>query len=477
MSQPPQLTKTQWRKLQALYGCKLLILGAGREGLSTYRFLRSIFPERHLTIADSNLLLPKSEPWRDIFAHDYLLTHQCGVDYLKNLESYDVIFKTPGLPFTTPAVSLAREHGVRFTSNIEWFLRLARGTIIGVTGTKGKSTTSSLIAHVLRESGLPTLLLGNIGVAPLSAVTQTAPKSYTILEMSAHQLQDLTISPHWAVVQNITSEHLDYYPNTTAYVQAKSSIVRFQKKNDFYVYSDEFATSRDFASLTPATQLSYGLKRTPTHHCFIKGYALFYQNGEHPVSVVNLHKTKLLGKHNYYNIMPAVIIAEHLGISNEQIERAIYSFTPLRHRLEYITTVNHVNYYNDSLSTTPEATNAALHAFADKPIHLFAGGHERYQDYSQVAKTILKNNIRTVFLFPTTGVRLKKEIIDLASKKQLSMPKFFDVASLSEAVNQVHVIAKPGDTVLLSPGAASFGQFKNYADRGDQFCQLVKNLL
>lgn len=472
-------TKLQQRHLDTLAHKKILILGAGREGLSTYKFLRLYFPDILLTIADRDDELTTHAPWHDIFRDDPMIQSALGNHYLNNLERFDVIFKTPGLPLSTPAIQKAADDGVTITSNMEWFFRLARGTIIGVTGTKGKSTTSSLIAHVLQASGQPTFLLGNIGTAPLSYVTQTTAKSFTVLEMSAHQLQELHVSPHIAVVQNITTEHLDYYHSTAEYVQAKTSIVRYQKKSDLVIYCDEFKNSRYFATLTPAQAIIYGLKPTKDHRAFVRGHALFYQDPQtgRSESLLNLRLTKLLGRHNIYNLIPAVIIAKLFNISNEQIATAIYSFTPLRHRLEYVATVNHTNYYNDSLSTTPQATIAALATFARTPVHLIAGGYERHQDFTQLANTILRQRVRSVILLPVTGNRLKQTITDVAIKKKLLVPEFFPVNDLAAAVQTAYEHATPGDTVLLSPGAASFGQFKDYADRGDQFCQLVKNLL
>ena len=476
---PILFTKLQQHQLSALAHKKILILGAGREGLSTYKFLRLCFPDLLLTIADRDEDLSTRNPWNEIFRDDPMIQSALGAHYLNNLERFDVIFKTPGLPLSTPAIKTAVDDGVTITSNMEWFFRLARGTIIGVTGTKGKSTTSSLIAHVLQTSGRPTFLLGNIGTAPLSYITQTTTKSFTVLEMSAHQLQELHVSPHIAVVQNITSEHLDYYHSTAEYVQAKTSIVRYQKKSDFVIYCDEFENSRYFATLTPAQSIIYGLKPTPAHRGYIRGHALFYQDPQtgRSESLLNLRLVKLLGRHNIYNLIPAVIIAKMFNISNEQIATAIYSFTPLRHRLEYVATVNHTNYYNDSLSTTPQATIAALATFAHTPVHLIAGGYERHQDFTPLANAILRQTVRSVILLPVTGNRLMQTITDVATKKKQPAPKFYPVNNLASAVQTAHEQAAPGDTVLLSPGAASFGQFKDYADRGDQFCQLVKNLL
>ena len=474
------ITKTQHRQLSLLQTKKILILGAGREGLSTYRFLRQQFPQKKLTLADQCLRSQLKSVWRRAFADDLYLSGQFGpATYLTNLKQFDLIFRTPGIPLTLPALVSALAQGVKFTSNTEWFLKLARGTTIGVTGTKGKSTTSSLIAHVLDAAGKSVQLLGNIGFPPLDFLEKTNPKTYTILEMSAHQLQDLHQSPHYAVVQNITSEHLDYYHRTADYVAAKSSIVRFQKSTDFLIYSDDFKTPRSFATLSRAHPLTFGYHDAPNHLAFVHGRAIFYHppTQKYPESIVDLRRLKLLGKHNLYNVMPAIILAKNLGISNEQIATAIYSFTPLRHRLEYVCTVNDVSYYNDSLSTTPQAAVAALKVFADKDIILLAGGFERHQSFHDFANQILKNKVHAVILFPPTGARLKRTIIDLAIKKKLLVPKFFSADTMPAAVTLAASLAKPHDLVLLSPAAASFSNFRDYADRGDQFCQSAKNLL
>jgi UDP-N-acetylmuramoylalanine--D-glutamate ligase len=175
--------------------------------------------------------------------------------------------------------------------------------------------------------------------------------------------------------------------------------------------------------------------------------------------------------------MPALILAKHFSLTNQQIATAIYSFSPLRHRLEYVSTVNKVLYYNDSLSTTPQATIAALETFHNTPIHLLAGGFERHQNFTSLALLILKSPVKSIILFSPTGKRLKRTLIDLAIKKKKLVPDFYDAKSMSHAVRTAHLVANSGDIVLLSPAAASFGNFKDYADRGDKFCTAVKNLL
>lgn len=470
---------TQKKALAKLKDKKILILGAGREGLASYLFLRRQFPKMKLMIADQQARLQLSLTWKKYFKNDPYLIGSFGKHYLNCLENINYIFKTPGIPLTLAPLQKFLKQGGIISSQTAWFFKLARGKIIGITGTKGKSTTASLIAHTLSFGKRPVLLMGNIGTPPLSMIAQTNHRTLSVLELSAHQLQDLTTSPHLAVLQNITSEHLDYYPNLSAYQNAKSSLVRYQKSSDYLIYCDEFAICRQFAQLSKAKLLPFGLKEQLAHRAFVDRQAIYYrpQQGQpRSIAIIKRKQLKLLGKHNLYNIMPAIIIGKHFGLSDEQLAKALASFTPLRHRLELAGNYQQVTYINDSLSTTPQAAVAALKIFHDRPIYLLAGGFERRQDYQSLAKQILAQKVPAVILFPTTGKRLKQNIVDLAIAKKQLAPDFYQVETMSEAIKICKKLATPGSIVLLSPAAASFGSFKDYADRGNQFCQAVAKM-
>jgi UDP-N-acetylmuramoylalanine--D-glutamate ligase len=493
------LTKKQQRVLFHLSYPNVLILGAGREGLSTYRFLRHAFPRKILSVADQNDSANWSADFQEIIKTDSKIRVYSGSNYLQALAKFQIILKTPGIPPTLPEIQTwLADSRHTLTSNTELFFKLCSGRTIGVTGTKGKSTTGSLIFHILSQNNLPTILLGNIGVPPLDKLAQIKPKTLVVMELSAHQLQGLTISPHLAVLQNITSEHLDYYQTTQAYVDAKASLVRYQKKTDFLIYNLDFPVLRALAATNQAQQLTYSLKSpTPSNLVFVKNQTLFYRDFDHhpprEESVANLRQVKLKGQHNLQNIIPAVIIGKHYGLSGEQIGRALKTFSPLRHRLEWVAKINNVDYYNDSLSTTPESVLAALAVFSKKQVILLAGGMERHQNYEPLTKQLLKSGqVPAVITFATTGDRLTSEVVvffrkhyspqvdsDAVFSKKHHLPEFHPVTSMSEAVLLAQKLAAKHSTavVLLSPGAASFNLFKDYADRGDQFIANVKNLL
>ena len=470
---------TQKRVLAKLNRQKILLLGAGREGLSTYIFLREQFPKMRLMVADQQSRLKLSSAWKKYLAHDPYLMGSFGKHYLNCVTNSTYIFKTPGIPLTIPQLQTFLQRGGIISSQTECFFKLARGKIIGITGTKGKSTTASLIAHTLSFAKKPVLLMGNIGTPPLSMISQTTHRTLSVLELSAHQLQDLHTSPHIGVLQNITSEHLDYYPNLQAYQNAKSSLVRYQKSSDYLIYCDEFAISRQFAQLSKAQLLPFGLKDQVSHRAFVDRQAIYYrpQQGQpQAIAIIKRKQLKLLGKHNLYNIMPAIIIGKHFGLTDECLAQALASFTPLRHRLELVGNYQDVTYINDSLSTTPQAAVAALKIFHGRPIYLLAGGFERRQNYQILAKQILTQNVPAVILFPTTGKRIKQTIIDLAIAKKQLAPDFYHVNTMPEALKICQKLVKPGSIVLLSPAAASFDSFKDYADRGNQFCHEVAKM-
>ncbi|OGK10037.1 UDP-N-acetylmuramoylalanine--D-glutamate ligase [Candidatus Roizmanbacteria bacterium RIFCSPHIGHO2_01_FULL_35_10] len=434
---------------------KILILGLGREGLSTYLFLRKQFPDKILTLADKFSLneLPKSSQVQ--IAKDKKVKLSLGKGYLKEVRGFDLVFVTPGISDTI--LEKVKETQTIISTNLELFFELFKGKIIGVTGTKGKSTTASLIFHVLKQSGLNAILAGNIGEPALSYLDDINSDSLVVLELSSFQLMRFKKSPYIAVIQNIVPEHLDYHLSFKKYVEAKTNIVNYQTKNDFVIYNSTSILATEIAQKSRAKKISFSL--------FSK---------EFEKTILPIKSIPLRGKFNLQNIIPAILIGRLLGISDKKIGLAIKNFKPLEHRLEFIRSIDGVEYYNDSLSTIPESAIAAIETFPDKYKVLILGGYDRGLDFKKLAKVIYSAKIRGIILFPTTGKKIWEVIKKIFKNKNLPQSKF--VTNMKDAVKQVFSWAKKGDVVLLSPASPSFSGFKDYKDRGDQFKKEVLNL-
>jgi len=459
--------------LENLKKQSILILGMGREGWSTYKFLRNLFPDKKLAIADAN----PTEKNRELIEKDQNLTTYFGENHLNNLSEYQVIFKSPGIPQTLPKIAAAKKNGCKLTSNTQLFFELCPGITIGVTGTKGKSTTSAVIHQVLKENDLDAYLVGNIGQPSLEILDGLNSSSLIVCELSSHQLETMTVSPHISVVQDVTSEHLDYYENTEKYQQAKQAITKFQKENDFVIFNPQMRGATDIAKLSAGKHLRFSIDEGPDAIVFVRNNELIRKDSSQRAELIlPTKKLPLYGEHNILNVMPAIIIGTLFNLSAEQIGNALKNFKSLPHRLELVHERKGISYYNDSLATMPEAAIKALDSF-DKPITLIAGGYERNQDFSSLAKKIAEKEIAGLVLFEPTGRRLADEVHKINRQTNISF-----ATDMREAVGKSQQMMndyltknnKTEGIVLLSPGSASFGMFKDYQDRGEQFEEAAK---
>lgn len=447
---------------------KVLILGCQKEGLSTYLFFRKLFPQKIFHIADLKNMKDLNQKWQKIIKNDKHLQTFFGENHLNKIETFDIIIKSPGIPITIPEIQKALKNKTVVTSNTQLFFDFFSGKTIGVTGTKGKSTTTNLIYHMLKNNDLPVFMAGNIGVPPLSQITKTSKKALAVLELSCHQLNELESSPNFAVIQNVTSEHLDYYKTTKEYVSAKKQIAKFQNKNDYVIFNNSYPNPTKIANLSIGKKLTFRLKKNDDCVCYLDKNKIFYQNK----LIIDVKEIKLKGKHNLENIMAAIVVAKLFNISNQKIKESLISFSPLSHRLEFVTKKNDVSYYNDSLATMPDATIAALETFNSKNVILIAGGHERRQNFNKLAQKIKDLKLKNIILFKPTGLRLAQELKKMNSNTQIQF-----VSSMQEAILTAKKISQKGDIVLLSPASASFGLFKDYQDRGNQFKKEVFRLV
>lgn len=397
----------------------------------------------------------------------------CGKNYLsKGLNSYDYIFRSPGVYKYIPEIVKAEKKRVNISSATKLFFDLCSAKIVGVTGTKGKGTTSTLIYKILKKAGRDVYLAGNIGKPYLELLRKLKPSSWAILELSSFQLIDLQKSPHIAIVLNITSDHLDWHKNISEYIKAKESIVASQMESDFTIVNADYASSKKFAEKIKAS-VYYFSKKKKVNGCFVRdGKIALLLKGKDEI-VGNTDKLLLKGKHNWENITAAIITARLAGVDIKTIKKIVFKFKGLEHRLELVGEVEGIKFYNDSFATGPQSTIAALKSF-DEPITIILGGYDKGLDYSELAKIISdRENVKSVILVGDVSLKIKKALIKGNYQGNvLNLGK----TSMRDMVKTALENTPRNGVVLLSPAAASFDMFENYKDRGNQFKRAVKHL-
>ncbi|MDP2735336.1 MAG: Mur ligase family protein [bacterium] len=413
--------------LEELKGKKILILGFAREGRDVLRFLRKRFPNKVIGIADAKESLP-GLPGKKIRLH-------LGKEYLKAMRAYDVIVRSPGIPVRKLKPFLSKKQ--QLTSETDLFFSLCQGTIVGVTGTKGKSTTASLIFEILKKGGKKAKLVGNIGRPALGFLSGQDADGIFVFELSSFQLEDMQQSPHVAVFLNLYQEHLDHHGSFEAYRKAKANIALHQGPTDFLVYSKGDKEVARIAERSRAQKIPFSRARGKKGDPFLAAQE------------------------------PAVLVGKLFGVPPRAIKEAVRKFKPLPHRLEYIGTKKGICFVNDSLATIPEATIGALDLTGKQTATLIAGGFDRGVDAGKLARRIEKSGITTLILFPDTGAKILRSL----KKKPRNV---FEVSAMKEAVRLAFEHTPKGKTCLLSPAASSFNLFKDYQDRGEQFKKYVK---
>lgn len=421
----------------AVRGKKVLVLGYGREGRSTFRALLRAGGWAALDVADANPV-ELEEP----AGHKAL----SGPGYLDALEEYDLVFKTPGIVLPRPWES----YRCRFTSQTEQFLRRYRDQVAGVTGTKGKSTTTTLLHHALERAGKDCLLAGNIGVPMFDIADRIGPETILTVELSCHQLEHCGQSPATAVLLNLYEDHLDHYGSFSAYVRAKENIYRHQRPEDALFCGPNArpapgACPSRMALIDPDTLPFSGLEQ-------VEG-------------------ARLRGAHNLYNCAAALQVCRRFGVDDQTFTAAVASYRPLPHRLEYLGARDGVDYYDDSISTTAESAMSAVESVPDASI-LLLGGMDRGIEYGALADFLLRESrLDHVALMYESGARigrlLEERVAPGAPRNWRWFPDLYEAAAWARAN------ARPGTACILSPAAASYGHFRNFEERGEVFKQLI----
>ena len=433
---------------------KILILGFGREGKSTYNLIRKYLKEQKIYISD---LKENFQYDYDFLKEDKNVECISGKTYLDNLEDYDIIMKSPGISF----VGIDKTNILdKIKSQLELLLEFFDIFTIGVTGTKGKSTTSSLIYSILKDQNIETMLLGNIGIPVFDFIDDIKENTKIVLEMSSHQLEFMKKSPNIAVLTNIFPEHLDHYDSFEKYAEAKCNIFKYQNDNDYFIYDIDNDNSVNFVKENIARTYKVSLKDINAD-VYLKDDMVYYKDK----AIYSKNEPRnLLGDYNLNNIMYALTVSQILGLDLEKTIKSIAEFKTLPHRLEFVGKFNEISYYDNSIATIPNATIEAVKALT-KVDTLIIGGMDRGIDYKDLIDFLNEGKVDNIICMPTTGHDVAKKLVNQNT---------YNVETLEEAVKIAKEVTRKDGICLLSPAAASYGFFKNFEERGDIFQKLVK---
>jgi len=403
------------------------------------------------------------------------ITYVLGLHRPEDFMRVDMVVKNPGVPWTSEYIKLAQSHQVPVEMDSSLFFSFCKAPIIGVTGSKGKTTTASLIAHMLEHAGKKVVRVGISQVGVLSTLKHIAKDSIVVFELSSWRLsalRHLKKSPHIAVITSIYPDHQNYYKSMEAYVHDKQTILSFQKEGDVAIGNFDDATVRTMMNEAMGTTLFASLdEKVPSDGAFLFGDTLLIREGEKEEALLPVARLPIRGKHNVMNALLATLACLSAGLSKRETRLGLESFPGVSDRLEKVREKDGVSYYNDTAATIPHATVAALHAFTE-PIILIAGGTDKNLDFVELARVIMEIPKGLVLLRGTGTDKLIVALRETLPPEEKTR-KFTVVGSMEKALELASEQAEPGDIVLLSPGAASFGIFKNEFDRGEQFRQGV----
>lgn len=438
-----------------IQGKRVLLLGFGREGQSTYHVLRQVRGYEKLDIADVSS--PASRPDED----GLWIT---GPDYQKCLDNYDVVFKSPGIVLEKPA----EEYKCRILSQTEVFFQLFRDQIIGITGTKGKSTVTTLLYHILKNAGMDTMILGNIGIPALDHMEEVKPDTRIVFELSCHQLEYMTVSPHIGILVNIHEEHLDHYGTMEKYVEAKRHIFKNQRPDDILICNVQCLPEE---GACPSRLVRAGMDGSGGELDVTQkqdGTWVHYQGRAFRIPTDEI---RLLGQHNYFDIGVAYGVCSILGMDDQVFARGLRTYEPLPHRLQYIGEREGVKYYDDSISTICDTTIQALRTLKDTDTVLI-GGMDRGIDYRELIEYLSECSVPHIILMEATGKRIYQEIHKYYPEFR-NRARLILAEHLEDGVKRARQITRPGTSCVLSPAAASYGIFRNFEERGETFSRLV----
>lgn len=441
--------------IEYLENKKIVILGFGREGKSMYKFLRKNFPEKTITIADKRDFTSNNEELDKV---ETII----GEEYLNSLEEFDLIIKSPGISLKDVNKTKILD---KITCQLDLFLRFFdKCNIIGITGTKGKSTTSTLMYEVLKNQKEDVKFLGNIGIPIFDGIEEINENTSIVLELSSHALEFVRKSPNIAIMLNVFPEHLDYYNSYEDYVMAKFNIAKFQKESDYFIYNADNEDMRkvNFNHKENDIKISLEDENLEKNKVYLLNDGIYFNENKLMDSNIEMN---LKGKHNLNNVMFVLAISEILNLNLEKTIESIKTMKGLEHRLEFVGKIEGIEFYNDSISTVPESTIQGIEALKNVNT-IIVGGNDRGLDLKLLIDYLKKSNIENIICISMTGEYIYNQL----KNSDKNVVKLND---LEEAVKVSKEITKKDTICLLSPAASSYDQFKNFEERGSKFKEYV----
>ncbi len=444
---------------------RVLVVGLGKSGVAAALFLRDQGAQVTVSDARSATALEKEIP----ALLDAGIMVEAGGHGLLTFRRQDLIVVSPGVPYDTPELKQVRAFGLPIIGELELASRFLQGKIVAITGSNGKTTTTSLVGKIFADAGRATLVGGNIGTPVIELTEQSGAETWSVLEVSSFQLETIEqFRPHIAVVLNITPDHLDRHGSFENYAAMKARITENQTADDFLVLNGEDKPTQMIAGKTQAQVFWFSARRPIKQGAFVHGESIAFipREGAKAEPVMPVAEIPLRGAHNVENVLGAVCTARLAGIPAESIRTSVASFKAVEHRLEFVAAIRGVVFYNDSKATNVDATKKALEAFPGR-VHVILGGKDKDSDYAELAD-LIRARVKNVYTIGSAAEKIERQLAGAA--------KIVQAGTLDAAVRAAAKDAGAGDVVLLAPACSSFDQFENYEHRGRVFKELVKQL-
>ena len=448
---------------------KVAIIGLGVSNIPLLDYMHNVGAK--VTVFDNRIIedIPKDTMKK---ITDYAMEFSLGPNNLSKLEGFDIIFRSPSCLPTVPELQKEVERGAILTSEIEMLMKLCPGKVIGVTGSDGKTTTTTLIYEILKANGYNCYLGGNIGTPLFTKLNEMTPDDIIVLELSSFQLMGMEISPSISVITNISPNHLNVHSSYEEYIDAKKNIFKYQDKDGIIVLNYDNAITKAAAKEANGKVVFFSSKTKLEDGIILDGDIIKECKDKLRRHILSTNTVALRGVHNYENICAAIAATSSL-VKVEDAVKAVQEFKGVQHRLEFIRELDGVKWYNDSIGTSPTRTIAGLHSF-DERIVLIAGGYDKHLDYTPIAKPILEK-VDSLILIGDTAPKIFDAVKNEAEKQGKDI-KIYMCDEFKNTVLVAKKVAKPGQIVLFSPASASFDLFRNFEERGNKFKELVNNI-